>query len=109
MLQTKDEPIDAAPSRVLIADDNPSVLAVMSPVVRFLGHAVVGTAINGKECFRRAMQLHPSLVMVDLKMPGWDGIETSEAILKHFQVPIIIVTGVHDEYVSERLKKTPVV
>ena len=73
-----------APLRVLIADDEPSVLTVMNHVVRFLGHIVIGTAINGKECVRRAKELRPDLVIVDLIMPGWDGIQASEAILKKF-------------------------
>lgn len=96
------------PLRVLIADDDRSVLSVMNHVVRFLGHAVAGTAITGQECVRRARELRPDLVIVDFTMPGLDGVETAKAILKNSHVPIIIVSGTSDEDLSERLKNTEI-
>jgi two-component system, response regulator PdtaR len=96
--------IDTTALRVLIADDDQSVLAVLNHVVRFLGHIVIGTAINGKECVRRANELHPDLVIADLTMPGLDGIETAEAISEESGVPVLIVTGASDEDTSQRLE-----
>ena len=93
-----------APLRVLLADDDQSVLRVMNNVVRFLGHVVVGTAIDGHECVQRAKQLRPDLVMLDLSMPRSDGLETAATITKISRVPIIILTGATDEDTISRLR-----
>jgi two-component system, response regulator PdtaR len=95
---------DGVPLRVLIADDEPSVLAVLNHVIRFLGHIVIGSAINGKECVRRANELTPDLVIADLTMPGLDGIQAAEAISNNVGVPVLIVTGLSDPHVLERLE-----
>ena len=96
------------PLRVLIADDDPSVLAIINHVVRFLGHIVIGTAINGKECVRRARELRPDLVIADLTMPGLDGIEAAEEIAENPQVPVLILTGAADPEVAERLENASI-
>ena len=96
------------PLRVLVADDDQGVLRVLNHVVRFLGHVVVGTAIDGQECVRRAKQLRPDLVIADLTMPRGDGIGAAAAISRNSKVPIIITTGATDEETLSRLKSADI-
>jgi CheY-like chemotaxis protein len=97
-----------APLRILVADDDQGVLRVLNHVVRFLGHVVVGTAIDGHECVQRAKQLRPDLIIADLSMPRCDGIGTAAAISRNSKVPIIITTGATDEETLNRLTKAEI-
>lgn len=94
---------DGAPVRILLADDNKELLKLLKSLVRLIGHEVVATATNGKDCIRLTEQLQPDVVILDIGMPGLDGIETAAAILEESDVPIIISTGAVGEYTFERL------
>lgn len=72
-------------------------------LMRFLGHVVVGTAVDGHECVRRVMQLRPDLVIADLTMPRCDGISVAAAISRISHIPVIITTGATDEDTLERI------
>lgn len=98
----------SAPLRILLADDNRAVLGVINHVVRFLGHVVVGTAVTGKECIRRAADLRPDLILLDLEMPDGNGIDTATAISKKSNVPIVLVTGAVDPDTLTRLSRANV-
>jgi DNA-binding NarL/FixJ family response regulator len=62
---------------VLLVDDNPSFLRIAT---RFLQEhddvAVVGAAGGGEEALALAQDLHPDVVLIDLAMPGLNGLET---------------------------------
>lgn len=56
----------------------------------------VSVARNGEQCLVMARKLHPDLILMDIVMPGMDGIETLQA-LRHYEetrdIPIIMVTS----------------
>ena len=61
--------------RVLIADDQRVVREGLSMLVALIdGVEVVGTAGDGAEAVRLAQDCHPDVVLMDLRMPGTDGI-----------------------------------
>jgi two-component system NarL family response regulator len=70
-----------APTRVLIADDHrlfaEALEAILGGDERL---AVVGHASDGEEAVRLASELHPDVVLMDISMPGMDGIEAAQAI-----------------------------
>ena len=82
------------PLRVLIADDHPlfrqglrGVLAVAE------GIAVVGEAATGEEAIDLAAQVQPDVILMDLTMPGMNGIEASAAHLgQPSQIGIVVLT-----------------
>ncbi len=70
-----------AETRILLIDDEPDIL-------EFLGYSLtqegfnIEKAINGSDGIRLALQFKPDLILLDLMMPGIDGIETCEQIRK---------------------------
>jgi DNA-binding NarL/FixJ family response regulator len=62
------------PSRILIVDDHPLTREALSSLLRAHGLEVVGMASDGAEAVVEAGRLQPDLVLLDLSMPGIDGI-----------------------------------
>src|SRR5437764_13270320 len=61
--------------RVLLADDLPDIRLVMRLLLEADGRAeIVGEAADGTEAVRLASELHPDVVVLDLRMPGMDGV-----------------------------------
>jgi len=87
---------------ILLADDEAPVIEMMSAMLNSFGHKVVATASNGPDAIRLAEETKPDLIILDVGMPGMDGIVTAEQILNKQSVPIIIVTGVTRDEALER-------
>jgi DNA-binding response OmpR family regulator len=81
---------------VLVVDDEPAMVGAISALVGRAGHRVV-TAYDGNTALRRFSEERPDLVLLDLAMPGLDGVEVCRAIRRMSQTPIIILTGEADE------------
>jgi DNA-binding response OmpR family regulator len=64
---------------VLVADDSMTVLAMVSARLERAGYDVV-TATRGDEALRLAQELNPRLVVLDVEMPGLDGIEVARRL-----------------------------
>lgn len=60
---------------VLVIDDQPGIRRLLTEVLNDEGFAVL-TAENGYEGVRLAQEMHPTVILMDMKMPGMDGIET---------------------------------
>jgi DNA-binding response OmpR family regulator len=81
---------------VLVVDDEPAMVGAISALVGRAGHRVV-TAYDGNTALRRFEEERPDLVLLDLAMPGLDGVEVCRAIRRISQTPIIVLTGESDE------------
>jgi len=66
--------------RVLLADDHALFLEGLKNFLTLNGIQVVGTARNGLEAFDKAMQLHPDIILMDIRMPGCDGVTATRLI-----------------------------
>ncbi len=60
---------------VLVIDDQPGIRRLLVEVLNEEGYQVV-TASNGYEGLQKAIEVSPHLILMDMKMPGMDGIET---------------------------------
>jgi DNA-binding NarL/FixJ family response regulator len=63
-------------TRVLIVDDHPLTRDALGALLAQHGFGVVGQAADGEEAVDLARQHQPDLVLLDLSMPGWNGLET---------------------------------
>ena len=64
---------------VLVVDDQPGIRRLLTEVLREEGYTVV-TAMNGIEGVSKAKEVKPMLILMDMKMPGMDGIEALREI-----------------------------
>lgn len=82
-------------SRVLVVDDLPANLLAMEALVQDLGYEPV-LANSGSEALKRLLEQDVACVLLDLRMPGIDGLETAALIRKreiHKDLPILFVTS----------------
>ncbi len=77
--QTRSE--NSEPMRTLIVDDEPLAIERMQVICAKLESlSVVGTANDGEAALRLADALHPDLVLLDMTMPGMDGLEVARKL-----------------------------
>jgi response regulator NasT len=91
------------PLRIAVADDERDMREYLQEVVTRLGHQVVAVAETGRQLAEQCAATAPDLVISDIKMPDMDGIETSLAVNRDQQVPVILVSAHHD---AELLTRT---
>ncbi len=94
--------------RVLLADDQSLIRAGFRMILESQGDIeVVGEAANGEQAADAARRLKPDVVMMDIQMPGGDGLAATRTIAAapdgHSRV-IILTTFERDEYVFEALQ-----
>ena len=79
--------------RVLVVDDSAVIREMLSDsITEADGFELVATAGGGKEALARIEQHHPDLVTLDIQMPGMNGLETLDEILKWAPTPVIMVS-----------------
>jgi DNA-binding NarL/FixJ family response regulator len=93
------EPVRVAPLRVLIADDHPlfrhGIVALLSATPDM---EVVGEASVGEEAVTLAVALQPDVILMDIQMPGVNGVEATRQILRQSpQARILMVTMFEDD------------
>jgi len=96
----------AAPARVLVVDDDPLVRAGLRILLNGDDLRVVGEAGDGAEAARQVDALQPDVVLMDIRMPGVDGLTATETIRGLPDPPEIIVltTFDADEHVLRALR-----
>jgi two-component system cell cycle response regulator DivK len=84
-----------SPARILVVEDNPLNLKLVRDVLGAAGYDVVSAA-TGEEGLEVAAEKPPALVLMDLQLPGIDGIETMRRLRRDHlapEVPVIAVTA----------------
>jgi two-component system, NarL family, invasion response regulator UvrY len=78
---------------MVVDDQAPFRRAARAVIDATAGFAAVGNAKSGPEALRRADQLQPDLVLVDVHMPGMDGLETARRLAdSHRECVIVLVS-----------------
>ncbi len=84
--------------RVLLVDDQAPFLRAMSAVVgETAGFEVVGEASSGEESVRAAAELLPDLVLMDVNLPGIDGLEATRQLRRRRIPPVVLLLSTYDE------------
>jgi DNA-binding NarL/FixJ family response regulator len=91
--------VSERPIRLLIADDHPvfrqGLRAMLESTEQF---EVVGDAADGDEAVARTLELKPDVVLMDLRMPGLNGIDATRRILEHRPgVGVLVLTMFEDD------------
>ena len=84
--------------RVLIVDDQEPYRRAMAAVVDATdGFVVVGSATSGEESLAVAAELRPELVLMDIHLPGIDGIEATRRITSEPGSPVVVLLSTYEE------------
>jgi two-component system chemotaxis response regulator CheY len=91
--------------RILVVDDSPFVAAQITELLGEGTYEIVGHALSGEDGIRMYEELKPDLVTMDIIMPGIDGIEAAEEILKKDpSARIVMLSSLCDSSVLEEIK-----
>ncbi len=88
--------------RILIADDEALTRMGLRTVLQEMGHTVAGAAPDGLTALRLVAEMHPDLAILDIKMPGMDGLQVAEAIAERCPLPVVILTAYSERDLVER-------
>src|SRR5471030_3031008 len=89
----------AEPLRTLIVDDEPlAVERLQILCARIAGVSLVGTATDGASALRLIEALAPDLLLLDIQMPGMDGMAVASALAKQPSRPAIIFATAFDQF-----------
>ena len=77
---------------ILVADDDPHIVELVGMYLRRAGFGVE-TAYDGDEALRKANELHPALAVVDVMMPGQDGLQICRTLSHRGEIPVVLLTA----------------
>jgi two-component system response regulator MprA len=78
--------------RILVVDDDPEIVSFIRRGLAYEGYTV-DTAGDGSEALAKARDIEPDLVILDIMMPGIDGIEVAKRLREGGDVPILMLTA----------------
>ncbi len=104
-------PTEARPRkrRVVIADDESIIRLDLGEMLTNLGYEVVGEGGDGAVAVELAQKLRPDLVIMDIKMPGMDGIAAARELTRARIAPVLLLTAYSEQQLVERAKEAGVV
>ena len=92
------------PLKIVIADDESVIRMDLKEILQEAGHEVVGETANGRRAVAIVRDMHPDLVIMDIKMPDMDGIEAARLIAADHLAPVLLLTAFDDAELIERAK-----
>ncbi|MFC4253869.1 response regulator [Altererythrobacter xixiisoli] len=88
--------------RTLIVDDEPLAIERMQVLCAEIDQlSVIGTASDGEAALRLAEKLKPDLVLLDMTMPGMDGLQVAKQLARRTNPPAVIFVTAHDNFAVE--------
>jgi DNA-binding NarL/FixJ family response regulator len=83
--------------RTLIADDHGAMRRVLRAMLEGYHHLeIIGEASNGEEAIQHVNSLHPDLIIMDISMPGLDGLTAAEVIKRSNPETKIVIFSMHN-------------
>lgn len=92
---------------IIIAEDEALTRSDIKAMLERAGHVVCGECSNGRAAVELARQLSPDLALLDIMMPGLDGIETAK-ILHGINIPSVMVTAYSQPHIVNRAENVHV-
>ncbi|MEV4319635.1 response regulator transcription factor [Actinocrispum sp. NPDC049592] len=82
--------------RILVVEDEPAIAESVAARLRAEGYEV-DIAADGPSAVRQAVETAPDLIVLDLMLPGFDGLEVCRRVQAHRPVPVLMLTARDDE------------
>jgi len=87
-------PVPTPGARVLVVDDERAARETLSELLAMLGHTVVDAVADAASAEARARELHPDAILMDVLLPGANGIEAAQAISRALPgTAIVLISG----------------
>jgi AmiR/NasT family two-component response regulator len=88
--------------RLVIADDEAVIRLGLKAMLEALGHQVVGMAADGERALALIEERKPDLAILDIKMPGFDGLTVAERLARESPLPVVILTAYSQQALVQR-------
>jgi DNA-binding NarL/FixJ family response regulator len=89
--------------RILLVDDQPAYLrAMISVVEESPNFVVVGEASSGEESLALAARVDPDLVLMDVNLPGMDGLQATRLLRASESPPVVVLLSTYDDDAGQR-------
>ena len=92
---------------ILIVEDEESIAQDIWEMLEQLGYHVLAVTDSGEEALKKIAETGPDLVLMDIQLKGgMDGVAAAHQIRRHFDIPVVYVTGSADKKTLQRAKVT---
>lgn len=96
-----------AKAAILVVEDQIIVAKDIQNRLKGMGYVVAGSAVSGEEAIRKAEDVRPDLVLMDVILNGeMDGIDAAQTVRSRLGIPVIFLTAHADDATLERAKVT---
>lgn len=95
--------------RILLADDEALIRLDLREMLTEAGHEIAGEAANGQEAVQLAQELHPDIVIMDVKMPVMDGLTAAQQITEAEIAPVLLLTAYSQQDIVARATEAGVI
>ncbi len=96
-------------TRIVIVDDESIIRIDLREMLSNLGYLVIGEVGDGRSAVNLARELRPDLVIMDIKMPGMDGIDAAKILTEEKIAPVLLLTAYSQKELVSRAKQAGVV
>ena len=94
-------------AKILIVEDDQEVAKSLEMRLKKMGFSVVGREDTAETALKRAEELHPDIVLMDIELAGkMDGIQAADHLRKTYHIPVIYLTALCDTKTLERVGAT---
>jgi PAS domain S-box-containing protein len=92
---------------ILVVEDETIVAKDIQCTLARLGYRTPATATSGEEALRKAAEIRPDLILMDIVLKGpMDGVDTARELRARYAVPVVYLTAYADDYALKRAKTT---
>jgi two-component system sensor histidine kinase/response regulator len=105
--QEEEKSLAMSGAKILIVEDESIVVMELRERLKRLGYEVMGVASSGEEAILKAEELHPDMVLMDIRLQGqMNGIQAAEAVRSRFDIPVVYLTAFADDDTLQKARMT---